>query len=302
MSVALSTLVDRTRNFLRDTPDYDQLTASIDASTTTIPVLDSNDYYRARWPIEIDYETMMIRTISTSFNLSTTRGWRGSTKSAHAAGAGILIRPAFYAQEIIDSINTAIGMCFPYLYYPVVDTSLIALTSQYQYVIPNMPGSTGFPIPIIYHVDMLQPGDLAFRQVRRWSIHRGTVTSGSPSLSGTIASTYPVIQFTSLPAVGGTIRIHGFGPFPQLVNLTDTLDPLFPPQCAHLLPRIAAGYLLQSGEAGRDRSDTGPVDRREEANRGGLSLAAGMNVLGRTELELLRNAMAPMPRHVKSVF
>lgn len=299
----LATLIDRTRNFVRDTPDYDQLVNALNTTDTSFTVSTTKVYPSGgRWPIEVDYETMMLRaTTSASATLTVTRGWRGSAPAAHSAKAGILIRPAFYAQEIIDAINTAIFSCYPYLYSPVVDTSLVALTSQYQYVIPNMPGTT-YPIPVIYHVDMLQPGDLTFRQVRRWSIHRGTVTTASPSLSGTIASTYPIIHFTSLPAVGGTIRIHGFGPFSPLVNVTDTLDPLFPPNAASLLHRIAAGYLLQSGEAGRDRSDSGPIDRREEANRGGLSLAAGMNVLGRTELELLRNAMPPMPRHVKSVF
>lgn len=295
----LATLVDRTRNMMRDRPDYDQLTTSISASTTTIPVADST-VYRPRWQIEVDYETMMIRSLPTSISLSVTRGWLGCAPAAHAAGEGVMIRPAFYAQEIIDAINTAIGMCFPYLYSPVVDTSLVAQTAQYQYVIPNMPGTT-YPIPIVYHVDFLQPGDLTYREARRWSIHRGTVTSASPSMSGSVASTYPVIQFKSLPAVGGTIRVHGFGPYPPLVNLTDTLDPLFPPQCAYLLHRIAAGYLAQSGELGRDRSDSGPIDRREEANRGGLSLAAGMNVLGRTELELLRNAQPPMPRHIVAI-
>src|SRR5207253_3010335 len=102
-------------------------------------------------------------------------------------------------------------------------------------------------------------------------------------------STYPIVKFRSLPPVGATIRLHGYGPFAPLVNLTDTLDPLFPPQVAYLLHKIAAGNLLMSAEAGRDRSDSGPVDRREEANRAGASLQTANGVLSRAEFELIRN-------------
>jgi hypothetical protein len=303
VSTTLQTLVDRTRNFLRDTPDYDQTTVSLANSTaaTTITVADTSPY-RVRWAIEVDYETMILRSApSSGTTMTVTRGWRGAAVASHAASASVLIRPAFYAQEIIDAINGAIGACYPYLYYPVVDTSLTVLTNQYQYAIPSMPGTTGYPIPMVYKVEVLQPGDYTFRETRRWEVQRGVVTSGSPSTSGSISYVSPVIKFRALPPVGGTLRVHGFGPFPQLVNLTDSLDPLFPPNAAGLLHKIAAGYLLQSGEAGRDRSDSGPIDRREEANRGGLSLSAAGGILGRTELELLRNAMPPLPRHIKSV-
>lgn len=300
MSTTLATLVDRTRNLVRDTPDYDQLTASLSASSTSLSVSDSS-VYRARWPVEVDYETMQIRAIPNATTLIVARGWRGSTAASHANSAGVLIRPSFYSQEIVDALNTGVASSFPYLYYPVVDTSLVATSSTYQYVIPSMPGFTSYPIPMIYRVDFLLPGDLTFRKTSRWEIQRGHVTSGSPSLSGSIASTYPIIKFRSLPPVGGTIRIHGYGPYPPLVNMTDTLDPLFPPNAAYLLHKIAAGNLMMSAEMGRSRSDSGPVDRREEANRGGLALSAGMNILGRTELELLRNCQPPLPRHVKAI-
>lgn len=297
----LATLVDQTRNFIRDTPDYDQTTTSLNASTTTVQVADVS-LYRGRWAIEVDYETIMLRNVAPSgTSMTGTRGWRGSTATSHANSAGVFIRPAFYAQEIIDSLNHAVQAMFPYVYKPVVDTTLTVLTNQYQYVIPDMPGYVGYPIPLIYRVEVLQPGDYTFRSTRRYEVERGFVTAGSPSLSGTVASTYPIIKFRGLPPLSGVIRIHGYGPFPPLVNLTDTTDPLFPPAAVRLLPKIAAGYLLISGEAGRDRSDTGPTDRREEANLAGSSLRTGMSVLQRSDLELLRAAQPPLPRHIKAV-
>lgn len=297
----LAALIDSTRNFIRDTPDYDQTTASLNASTATITVADVSQY-RARWAIEIDYETIMLRAVSASgTSMTGTRGWRGSTATSHANSAAVLIRPAFYAQEIIDSLNHAVQAMYPYVYKPVVDTSLTVLTNQYQYVIPDMPGYTGYPIPAIYRVEILQPGDYTYRGTRRFEVERGFVTAGSPASSGSVASTYPIIKFRGLPPVSGVIRVSGYGPFPPLTNLTDTTDPLMPPSAVRLLPRIAAGYLLLSGEAGRDRSDVGPTDRREEANVAGSSLRTGLSVLNRSDLELLRAASPPLPRHVKSV-
>ncbi|MHB8742560.1 MAG: hypothetical protein ACYC9L_05480 [Sulfuricaulis sp.] len=298
MATTLQTLVDRTRNFLRDTPDYDQVSASLTSSQTTVSVADTT-VYRQRWPIEVDYESMMIRSISGGL-LNVTRGWRNSASASHAASASVLMRPAFYAQEIIDAINAAQQACFPYIYKPVVDTSLTVVANQYQYSFPNMPG-TSYPIPFIYKIEILQPGDYTFRLTRRWEIGRGDVTSGSPASSGGISSTYPILKFKSLPPISAVIRVQGFGPMPTLVNLTDTLDTLFPPQCEHILHRVAGAYLLQSGEAGRDRADTGAIDRREEANRGGLSLQTASGVISRAEMELIRTAMPPPPRHVKAV-
>lgn len=302
MATTLQTLIDRTRDFLRDTNDFDQLTTSLTgtAGTTTVSVADAT-IYRNRWAIEVDYETMIIRTApSFGGSLTVTRGWRGSAITSHSSGAGVLVRPAFYAQEIITAVNTAIFTLYPLIYRAVVDTSLTVGTNQYQYVVPNMPGYTSYPIPMVYKVEVLQPGDYTFRGTRRWQIHRGDVTSGSPSLNGSVASTYPVFQFKSLPPIGGQVRVHGYGPFPPLTNLTDTLPSSFPPQAEYLLHRIAGAMLLQSGDAGRDRADTGAVDRREEANRGGLSMQTAMGVLSRTEQELLRNCMPPLTRHIQS--
>ncbi len=300
MGATLQKLFDRTRDMMRDTPDYDQLTASLTSSTTNVTVADSSIYSK-RWPIEIDGETMMIRSVTNSVTLSVVRGWRSSTAVSHANSAAILMQPNFYATEIINAINGAIQGMYPYIYKPVVDTSLQVLTNQYQYVIPSMPGYTNYPIPAIYHVEVLQPGDYTYRLTHRWEVLRGFVTSGSPSLSGSVASTYPILKFKSLPPITGVIRLHGYGPQPPLVNFTDTLDDLFPPQCEYLLHKLAAGYLGLSAELGRARADSGPVDTRTAANAPGTSLRAAQGVLNRSDQEMLRTAMPPLPRHIKAV-
>ncbi len=299
MSTSLQTLFDGVRDMMRDTPDYDVLTAALSSSTTNVTVADTTMYAK-RWPIEVDTETMMIRSITNSVTLSVTRGWRGSTTASHASSAAVLVQPNFYAAEIVRAINNAIQSMYPFIYKPVVDTSLTVQTNQYQYVIPDMPGYTGYPIPAIYNVEVLQPGDYTYRLSRRWEILRGFVTTGSPSLSGSISSEYPILKFKSLPPITGVIRLHGYGPQPPLVNFTDTLDDLFPKQCEFLLYKLAAGYLGMSAEMGRARSDSGPIDTRSAANAPGTSLRAAQGVLGRADQEMLRTAMPPLPRHVKA--
>lgn len=300
MATSALDLYNRTRRYLRDVRDFDALTVSLNNSTTTVTVADTS-IYQKRWPIEIDQETMMVRSVASTTALTVERGAFGSTATSHANSAAVQIRPSFYSQEIFDALNEAIQVCFPLIYKPVIDTSLTVQTNQYQYAIPDTPGWTGYPIPYIYRLEILQPGDYTFRSTRRWIINRGFVTAGSPASSGSILSTQPTVQFKSLPPISATIRISGFGPFPALTDWTSSLDGLWPPQAIYLPPIYAAASLLQSGEAGRVRLTAGAVDSREQANRVGASMAAGSQLMNRFYIELQRSAMPPMPRHVKAV-
>ncbi len=300
MATTQLTLIQQTRRYLRDWADFDNLTASVTSFGTSVSVADSSVYAK-RWPIEIDQETMIIRALESATSLTVQRGAYGSTAVSHSNSTSVLIRPQFYATEIVDALNEGMQSAFPYIYRPVVDTSLTVATNQYQYVVPNMPGYTSYPIPRIYRVDVLQPGDYTFRNVRRWEVARGFVTAGSPASSGSIASTYPIILFKSLPPIGSPIRVHGFGPFAPLVNATDTLDSLWPPDAAYILPIYAAGSLLLSGEARRVRIDSGAVDDREQANRTGSSASIGSLLLNRFRSELMSCSMPPLAKHIKMV-
>ena len=293
-------MVDQTRRRLKDWPSWDQLTVSLGSSGAGITVADTS-IYRSRWGIEVDYESMFVTSITGTTGANVIRGWRGSNAVSHANSASVFIRPSWFYADIVDALNDALNSVFPFIYKPVVDTSLTVQTNQYQYVIPSMPGYTSYPIPYITRLEVLQPGDYTFRGTRRWEVLRGAVTAGSPATSGGISSTYPVIKFKSLPPISATIRVHGFGPMPPLVNLTDTLDSLFPPQCQYILTKLAAGYLLLASEASRDRDDGAAIDRREEANRPGAALQTASVHLNRGDMEMLRNAMPAIPRHVKAV-
>lgn len=287
-STTLATLVQRTRRFVRDWPDFDSLTASVASDTTTITVADTS-IYGQRWPIEVDDETMIIRSLSTATVLVVERGAYGSTAATHANGADVLVRPSFYRAEIVDAINQAILGTWPYFYLPITDTSLNTLDSTYEYTIPNVSSSYAgntIQIPAIYSVMLKYPGDLTYRESRRWFIVKGTTR---------------LLKFRSAEPAGASIRIMGFSPFPALVNDSDPLHALFPPQGEYILPMGATAYLLMSGEAGRTRFDTGATDTRESANRIGSSMSAGLQLQQRFMQELLKVAMPPLPRHTRMV-
>jgi hypothetical protein len=295
-----ATLVQRTRRYLRDWRDYDALAVSVASSSTSLVslVVSNTNIYMPRWPVEIDQEAYIIRSVDSSTYLTALPGAFGSARTSHAASTSILIRPNYYANEILDAVNEAIMAMFPAVYKPVVDTTSTALANQYSYSIPSMPGYTNYPIPYIYRVETLVPGDYRFRSSSRWEVVRGASTS--TSTVGTLNSSLsPAIRFRGLPYTGSTLAVYGFGPFPPLSGINDTLDPLFPPGAEYLIPIYAAGSLLMSGEAARVRISSEAVDDREQANRAGSSSNIGLQLLNRFRNELLQgsasSAMPPMP-------
>lgn len=283
MATSAATLVQRVRRYLRDWPDADALSASVTSSATTITV-SNGALFTANWPIEVDQELMLIRSVSSN-TLTVKRGARGSTAASHAASAAVLNKPHWSTVEILDALNAGLDAAFPLLYKPVLDTSLTILNDTYEYTVPNMP-STSTPIPYLSKVELKDSGDSDYWEVHDWTVRRGAT---------------PKIKFRRVSSVGATVRVHGFGPFTRLAY-ADSLDALFPDNAVDVLVQFAAQHLLVSGEAGRVRSDTQAIDSREQANRVGSSMSAANGVWQRFQVLLQQAAMAPLPRHVRRTF
>lgn len=282
MATTASTLVQRTRRFLADWPQTDQLTASATSSATTITVPDGTAYSQG-WILQIDSEALYCTANGTGAVVPVMRGRRGSTGASHASGADILLRPHFLDVEILDALNSGINASFPLLYQPVNDTSITTSPTVYEYAIPTINGSA---IPYLYRISFLENSDLAYRNLRDWE---------------TIRAAAPLIKFRRyLPA--GTLRIQGFAPLPVLASLTDTLSSMYPTNAEDALTLYAAQYLLASGEARRTREDTGARDDREASNRPGTAMAASQAILQRFMMRLQQSAMPPLPKNIKAVF
>lgn len=282
----VSTLISRSRRFLRDWPDEDVLTASVSSSATSITVADATAF-KDNWAIEIDTEVLVVTsTASSGTTVSVRRAARGSTAASHASGAVILKKPAFFNIEILDALNAGLEAMYPLVYKEVVDESLTTTVNTYEYTIPDMPSDTDIKIYHLSEVSLQENSDEAFYPRRDWTVKRGAT---------------PKLQFRRASAnTGDTLRLHGYGPFPRL-TLSGSLDSQFPRQAEEALVLYAASYLLGSGEAGRVRMDTGAVDNREQANAVGSSMRAARDLQQRFYARLEQAAMPPLPRHIKSV-
>lgn len=289
MSISAVSLYQRTRRYLRDYRDYDSLTAALtDTTGTTVTVADTS-IYAARWPIEVDQETMIIRSITNATTMVVERGACGSTAATHLNAAPVLIRPAFYGVEILDALNEGIQACYPLIYKRVVDTSLTITANTWEYTVPNMPGTYNgdtIQIPRIKLIEIQEPGVVPYFPTEAWSLRRG-VQGGHK------------IKFLNLETTGALVRIEGYGPFPDLTGFSDSLDASWPKPAVYLPTMYAASSLLMSGEAGRVRQSSGAVDTREQANRVGSSMAAGQALMQRFYLELSRSAMEPPRVRIK---
>lgn len=258
-----------------------------DTTSTSVKVADSG-IYAARWAIEIDQETMIIRALADATTLTVVRGAYGSTAATHSNGSSVLIRPAFFGVEILDALNEGIQAAYPLIYKPVLDTSLTILGNVWEYTLPNMPGTyngDSIQIPIVSRIELQEPGVVPYFPTGAYSIKRGATTK---------------IKFFNLQTSGATVRVHGFGSFADLADYTTSLDAQWPKQAVYLPPLYAAASLLMSGEAGRVRASSGAVDDREQANRVGSSMAAGQNLMNRFQFELSRSASPPMERHIRT--
>lgn len=284
MAISLSTLVQRTRRFVRDWPEEDVLTASIASTTSVVSVADGT-IYADNWLVEIDQENLFVSANGSATTFPARRGVRGSTAASHVSTSTVLIRPQFLYSEIVDALNWAKDECYPLIYRPVSLEFTGFVTNTFEYEVPTMTGLT-VPIPYLSSLEIKPQGENDFRPIRRWTIKRGTT---------------PFIQFLSEPEIGGTLRINGFGPFPDLAT-GDSLDAFWPVNAAAILPIGAASWLLASGEAGRVRTDTGVHDDREQANRAGTSMGAANALDARFRRSLLNAAMPPLPKHAKPTF
>lgn len=279
MATTLDQLVIRVRRFMRDyPPPVDALTASVTSSATTFAIADTTQIAK-NYVVEIDYEDILVKSISTATSFVGVRGYAGSTAASHANSAALLLRPGYFAPEIIDALNAAKDEMYPYCFKPVLDTSLTAVATQYEYTIPST-------ILHLSEVEEKLPGDTAYRKLTDWDVKRAAT---------------PVLIFRRVPVVGSTLRLHGYGPFADLALSADTLDTLFPVSAIQPLTLGAASRLLGSGEAGRTRFDSGIRDDREAALKPGAAISLANQLERRFEKALLRAAMPPFGKNCVSV-
>jgi hypothetical protein len=240
--------------------------------------------YPRNFHVEIGYETLTVSTTGSGTSVPVRRAQQGSNASVHSSGDTVLINPNFLAVEIIDAINYAQADAFPYIYKDVLDTSLTTATNTFEYTIPSI---DSIAMKYVSQVEIKPTGESDYRMIRDYSIRRGAT---------------PKIQLMWEPASGGSLRIHGYNPFPD-VTLGGNMDTRFPANAVLPIVIGAASYLTASGEAGRLRADTGIIDQRESANRAGSSLSFSNSLYQRFRTQIAESAIMPrLPIHAKPTF
>lgn len=283
-TTSVTQLIQQVRRYCRDWPDQDVTTASLSSSGTSVTVADTTRY-AVQWPIQIESENMIVRALASATSLTVLRGAFGSTAATHVTASEVLVRPAFMDTQILDAINAAIQAAYPYVYQEVMDTSLSVLTNQYEYTIPNMPGTYGgdsIVIPRLRGIDIQDPQGsttLPYVPLSGWNLRRDI--------------TAPKIKINYLENPGANLRVRGYGPFPDLV-LGGSLHAAWPRNFTQALVEYAASCLMISGEAGRSRSDTGILDNREAAQKPGAALQVSSSAEARWARRLANAGMPPM--------
>ena len=279
MATTATTLVQRVRRFLGDWPELDTISASVSSSGTSLTVVtDATTRYAPNWSIQIDQEVMRV-TATAATTLTVQRGIRGSTAVTHASGATILIRPQFSDIEILDSLNAGIDATFPFFYKPVLDTSLTTDGSSYEYTVPS--GLTW-----LSKVETKESGSPYYYRIDGWTVKRAAT---------------PTLQFAT-PPIQGTLRLHGWGPLPQLTGFSDSLDAMWPAWGDDPLVEYAAQRLLMSAESQRVRLNAGPQDDAQAPPRQGVTASVAGQLLQRFQMRMAQQPMPPLPRHLVRIF
>lgn len=92
--------------------------------------------------VEIDSEQLYVTNVDQATGTCTLdpgfgRGYHGTTKTTHAAGAAVVSRPKFPRKNIFDTMNEVLGGVFPDLFIPKTYTTTVSYP-QNTYTIPGV--------------------------------------------------------------------------------------------------------------------------------------------------------------------
>lgn len=267
MAVTLFDLNNRIRRALGDYQPIDTLGFALVTGTTTSVTPTTIGNYSVGDRLVIDQELMFVTAVGTS-TLTVVRGFDSITGAGvgvgqkHSANAPVLVNPRFNPADILDAINEAVRMLYPYWFKWVEDESL-ATTSDLQadYALPAAFGESGF----VTSMEILMPGlsNDGWRRFR-WFHH----------FRGTSASTISLIR---IPPVSTKLRLIGVAPFTGDfawdADPTTTLATLTTGMIDSAVPAIimyCLHYLHLQAEAQRDQ-------QASAKNIGGAAVVGGLS-------------------------
>jgi hypothetical protein len=238
MTIAATTLIEKTRALLRDYGDL-ALTlgaAVTDTTGTSVTVSSADDISAGPNTFAlVDNEMLGITAANAGTEVLTViRGARGSTAATHTNGALIRINPIWGNHEILDALNQAQDAAYPLLYKLVDDTSEEITADVWEYDLPST-------IDTLVRVEIETSTSDVYVVSRNWTMQD----------TGAV-----LIEDAHAQSTGRKIRMVGMGRF-SAMTLTGNLDSYYPTDAIpqRYLVLAAAGYLLQERQ--------GPMAKRD---------------------------------------
>jgi hypothetical protein len=234
MTLAVTTLAERVRDFLEDyNESFTVLAAAIATTSEATCTLERPDnIVEGSW-LSIDFETVYVSQISSGppYTATIRRGQRGSTAATHLIGASVYAGTKYPGHRILNALNSALGKVTKI----VKDDSTLTVTDDvYKYLKPST-------IDTIYGVEIENSTETGeFCTIRNWEMLDGSYFR--------IFGHYPNTR---------NIRVVGTSKFTALAT-SGNLDTDFPDgnsNAINFLVYDAAGQLLlqrQAAIAGRD--------------------------------------------------
>lgn len=238
MTIAATTLIEKTRALLRDYGDL-ALTlgaAVTDTTGTSVTVSSADDISAGPNTFAlVDNEMLGVVAANTTNDVLTViRGARGSTAAAHTNGTLVRINPIWGNHEILDALNQAQDASYPLLYTLVDYTTTTIADSTWEYDLP-----TGMNTLVRVEIETSTSGV--------YVVNRNWVMQDTGAVLIEDAHTF---------TTGYNIRFVGMGKFSDM-TLSGNLDTDYPTTAAaqRYLVLAAAGYLLQERQ--------GPMAKRD---------------------------------------
>lgn len=185
MAITLGDLIEGTRHALSG---YDQsldavaaLADDMDETQLDVQIEDARAVgagpVAARGLAEVDFEILRVKSTSPQDGLLTLhpfgRGYRGSRKAAHSAGAEIRFNPAFPAFTVAQHINGVLGEIYPLVYG----------VKTHETTVPLSHGAIDLPTTatgvVSVWLEDLAHEDQWFRE-DRWDFKRDATSIGRP--------------------------------------------------------------------------------------------------------------------------
>lgn len=231
-------------------PEYNRLTAQINASVTSAAFDFALGSIAERAVLGIDLEEVLVWSVS-SPNATIQRGWNGSTGAIHALGSVVEVNPLFSQWRILNEINaemTALSSPANGLYR--VKTKTITATAASSYDL------AADAVSVLYAQWNDYGASQDWPRLRRFDLLSNQDTSVFASGVG--------LQLYTPPPPGRTIRVTYAAAFGTLAALTDDVVATAGlPATAVDIPAIgAAARLLSSRESRRSQIDASPEARQ----------------------------------------